>query len=104
MIKKSLIIVLTLAVLLAFAVPCFARWGPKPQGFGPVVLGHPWGDCSPRSEDFGNPGFYRPNSGAGFQGLIIAATTSFTVQFYVKYVASKKKDGLVSVRYSRESD
>ena len=104
MIKKGLIIMLTLAVLLVFAVPSFARWGPKPQGFGPVVLGHPWGDYSPRTEDIGNPGFYRPNSGAGLGDYIIGATTSFAVQFYVKYVASKKKDGLVSVRYSRESD
>ena len=101
MIKKSLVIIVVLVVFLAFAAPAFPRWGPKPQGFGPVVLGHPWGDYSPRSESLDSPVMYR---GAGVGDLIITATISFTVQFYVKYVASKKKDGLVSIRHSHKSD
>lgn len=101
MVKKTLTIILTLAILFAFAAPAFPRWGPKPQGFGPVVLGHPWGDQSPRSESLDTPVMYR---GAGVGDLIITATTSFTVQFYLKYVANKKKNGLVSIRHSHKSD
>ncbi len=101
MVKKILTIILTLAILFAFAVPAFPRWGPKPQGFGPVVLGHPWGDQSPRSESLDTPVIYR---GAGVGDLIITATTSFTVQFYLKYVAKRKTARQVSIRYAGKSD
>ncbi|MGB2770520.1 MAG: hypothetical protein WBC88_12410, partial [Candidatus Zixiibacteriota bacterium] len=94
-------IILTLVLLLAFAAPAFPRWGPKPQGFGPVVLGHPWGDQSPRSESIDTPVVYR---GVGVGDLIITATTSFTVQFYLKYVAKKGTVRQVSIRYAGKSD
>ena len=101
MVKKTLTIILTLAILFAFAAPAFPRWGPKPQGFGPVVLGHPWGDQSPRSESLDTPVMYRS---AGVGDLIVTATTSFTVQFYLKYVAKKRTVGQVSIRYAGKSD
>ncbi|MGB2769129.1 MAG: hypothetical protein WBC88_05315, partial [Candidatus Zixiibacteriota bacterium] len=97
MVKKTLTIILTLAILFAFAAPAFPRWGPKPQGFGPVVLGHPWGDQSPRSESVDIPPMYR-GSEAGIGDLVIGAATSFTVKFYLKYVAKKGTVRQVSIR------
>ncbi|MGB7061658.1 MAG: hypothetical protein WBF13_04805 [Candidatus Zixiibacteriota bacterium] len=101
MFKKILTIILTLAILFVFVAPAFPRWGPKPQGFGPVVLGHPWGEY-PRSEPSDTPVCYR--SGAGFQDLIITGTISFTVQFYLKYVVKKKADGQISIKNYGKSD
>jgi hypothetical protein len=103
MVKKGLIIILTLAVLLVFAGPALSRKAPGPHGFGPVVLGHPWGDYSPRSESIDTPVMNRPGSGAGVGDMIMRKATSFAVQFYVKYV-SKKRDGLVSIRHRGKSD
>ncbi|MGB2989612.1 MAG: hypothetical protein WBC98_06600 [Candidatus Zixiibacteriota bacterium] len=103
MVKKTLTIILTLAILFAFAAPAFPRWGPKPQGFGPVVLGHPWGDQSPRSESVDIPPMYR-GSEAGIGDLVIGAATSFTVKFYLKYVAKKGTVRQVSIRYAGKSD
>jgi hypothetical protein len=104
MVKKVLSVILVLTVLLAFAAPAFARWRPEKKAFGPVVLGHPWGDYSPEVRGVDLPVQYRLGTGAGFQGFITAATTSFTVHFYVKYVASKSKDGRVSMRNRGKSD
>ena len=103
MVKKSIALTLALVLLLVFAAPAFARWGPKPMGFGPVVLGHPWGDQSPRSESVDIPPMYR-GSGAGIGDLIIGAATSFTVQFYLKYVVKKGTVRQVSIRYAGKSD
>ena len=103
MVKKSVTLTLALVLLLAFAAPAFPRWGPKPLGFGPVVLGHPWGDQSPRSESVDVPPLYR-GSGAGIGDLIIGAATSFTVQFYRKYVVKQRTVGQVSIRYAGKSD
>ncbi len=103
MIKKGLVMIVVLVVFLAFAAPAFPRWGPKPQGFGPVVLGHPWGEKF-RSESLDSPVMYRPGSGAGVGDLIIRATTSFTVQFYLKYVAKRKTARQISIRYAGKSD
>ena len=103
MVKKSVTLTLALVLLLAFAAPAFPRWGPKPQGFGPVVLGHPWGDQSPRSESVDIPPMYR-GSGAGIGDLIIGAATSFTVRFYLKYVVKEGTLRQVSIRYAGKSD
>jgi hypothetical protein len=103
MVKKGVTLTLALVLLHAFAAPAFPRWGPKPQGFGPVVLGHPWGDQSPRSESVDIPPVYR-GSGAGIGDLIIGAATSFTVQFYLKYVAKERAVRQVSIRRAGKSD
>jgi hypothetical protein len=103
MVKKSVTLILILVLLLVFAAPAFSRWGPRPQGFGPVVLGHPWGDQSPRSESVDIPPMYR-GSGAGIGDWVIGAATSFTVQFYRKYVVRKGTVRQVSIRYAGKSD
>jgi hypothetical protein len=95
MVKKGLTVILMLAILLVFAAPAFSRWGPKTKGFGPIVLGHPWGDQSPRSQSYDYPTYYRSGSGAGFQDFIITETVNFAVHFYNKYVVKKTKDSQV---------
>ena len=103
MVKRGIALTLALVLMFVLAAPAFARWGPKPLGFGPVVLGHPWGDQSPRSESIDIPPMYR-GSGAGIGDLIIGTATSFTVQFYLKYVVKKGTVRQVSIRYAGKSD
>ncbi len=104
MVKKSITVILMLAILLAFTAPALSRWGPKTKGFGPVIPAHPWGDQDHRTVSYDYPVCYRSGAGAGFQDLIIMGTVNFTMQFYLKYVVKEKRDDQISTRSHGRSD
>lgn len=100
--KRVVTVVLILGILLTFTGPAFSARGPKIVKPGPTVIqDHPWGES-------GHTGYtlpcYRAGSSAGFQDMVIAIITNFTVQFYFKYVVKGKKDGQSSVRYNGKSE
>lgn len=100
--KRVVTVVLILGILLTFTGPAFSARGPKSNKFGPIViLGHPWGESV---QNIDTSSCYRSGAGAGFQDMVIAIITNFTVQFYFKYVVKGKKDGQSSVRYNGKSE